>query len=365
MKRLDVEPLGKPSEVRLSKLLSRGFHGFQSQLPEGSIPELYNDGNPIGCAWPPPSSPSGVSASIEALGTKRQQKSSTSSQQQNPFGGGNNSGVPNPFTNSNNGSGMSSPFGVSNTNKANNTTATSSNPFGVTSNSNGEAGNAGFGSGQQSNQSQGGFFPGSQPQQPPPNPFAPQTSQANDMATDESNNINRNNFMDTNNASSASPFTTSNTSATANPFGFPAKQSVQTPFGGGSQQPSTTSSSPFNAFSSSGQSAGVEGTPSASPFGNRWQAPQAQNNIGSGGSSNNKDQSKKPCRFFSQGKCRYGNDCKFSHDSSANDSGGGGFGQSSSSVPNQSPFASGGFGQPSNGTNPSPFGGGGGSGGGG
>ena len=69
-----------------------------------------------------------------------------------------------------------------------------------------------------------------------------------------------------------------------------------------------------------------------------------QSNNNQGFQSNN-DGKRGPCRFFAQGKCRNGNSCPFSHESSGGGGGGGGGGNGGFAGGNQG-FQSNGFGGP-------------------
>lgn len=66
-----------------------------------------------------------------------------------------------------------------------------------------------------------------------------------------------------------------------------------------------------------GQTAGARARLSTNLFGNRWQPPQSPQPYKSQNNGleivHSSDQPKISCYFFSQGKCRYGNNCKFSH----------------------------------------------------
>lgn len=134
-------------------------------------------------------------------------------------------------------------------------------------------------------------------------------------------------------------------SANQKPFGMPtnnpspfggASNATQNPFGGGMM-----ASSPFagNAQQSTpfGGSFGSAGTqPSqfsgnsvqnSSPFSSQSQGPSFSSNFSAPMGTN-----KAPCKFFAQGNCRYGENCRFSHDAQpagGGNAGGFGFGQRS------------------------------------
>jgi hypothetical protein len=81
--------------------------------------------------------------------------------------------------------------------------------------------------------------------------------------------------------------------------------SSQNPFGGSSQRSQNASGaqsqSPF----------GVQSQQNQSPFGGR---PSQQNQSFGGGMGGGKKNSKKPCTFFAQGRCRNGDNCNYSHE---------------------------------------------------
>jgi len=140
----------------------------------------------------------------------------------------------------------------------------------------------------------------------------------------------------------------------ASPFGNTQQPQTSTfgstPFGNTNQQQPQTSTfgSSNNAFGGNNNSF----APSPSPFGNN----NNTNNSGQrfGQNNNTSSGNKPPCKFFAQGKCRNGANCKFSHDlppggNQASVFGGAsGFRQQQS---NPSPFSGGGgqgFGQNNN-----------------
>ena len=158
-----------------------------------------------------------------------------------------------------------------------------------------------------------------------------------------------------------------------NPFGS-TQAPAPSPFGGGQTQPTNN---PFGSqpqaspFGSSGGAGGFGGGGAASsnPFGGGGGGGgSGSSSFGGGGNK------KPPCRFFAKGSCRYGANCKFSHDtggSNQNNSAstfGGAFGGGAAGVaPAPSPFGGGGggggFGSAATGASPftgglgNPFGG--------
>ena len=146
--------------------------------------------------------------------------------------------------------------------------------------------------------------------------------------------------------SAASPFPNTQCIPAASPFGggapattgfgfglAPASaQPTSTPFGGNGNNARSSNKPPCKFFAQGrctkgdncnfshvmpGQGQG--NAPKSTSFnGGGWNQPQRNNNA-SGGSSY-----KPPCKFFAQGNCRFGDQCKFSHEIPSQ--GGGGFG---------------------------------------
>jgi GLE1-like protein./Zinc finger C-x8-C-x5-C-x3-H type (and similar). len=225
------------------------------------------------------SSPFGTATSSNSVGQTAFSKPS-------PFGGGQNTmgGNPSPF-----GSGQSnaiarnpSPFDTVQNNTLGGTQfpagATQSNTFGNTSLPFGSSQNTVFGSTSSS-------FGGGQNAafHTKPSPFA--------------------SSQNTSISSNPSPFGTGQSSFGNNPSPFGVGQnntfgSNPSPFGAGQNNTFGSNPSPFGA----GQS--TIGTPS--PFG-------VSNNT-----TNFIKDKKEPCKYFAQGKCKYGASCKYSHDVSRN-----------------------------------------------
>lgn len=340
-KRLDEGAIGKPSAIRLSKLLEKGFDGFKNNLPEKAVPELY-----FGEA--------GVGTTSSSLPTST---ASTSSQNQSGFGNAfskqtnsNNAstfGKPNPSQSTN-------PFGGGVAGGNNTSVSQSTNPFGGSTST-----STAFG-GSNSNTSNNNTFGNSSFGQSNANSIPSSNSQFGSMQT------NSNPFGGGNTASSQSTFggpSSSNTfggpanqsvgfgsnvTNNTSPFGAPANSSSNNPFGGNQAAPSP---SPFGTFSSN-----------PSPFGNTSSNPGAFGNNQSSFGGGNQGQAfggqqknnsfsgatkkKAPCKFFAKGNCRFGQNCKFSHEGGGGSGfpGGGSsaFGSGSGNKPGSNPFGGGG-----------------------
>ena len=255
----------------------------------------------------------------------------------------------------------SSPFGTNSNQQANNTPFTAMNPastagtFGIQTNENNT--NV-FGSGSSGQQAMSTPFAqsgsgntstpfGSSPfvsnQSQSPSPFgAPVSTQSNPSNTPFGGPVN-------------TPFGgASNTAlggAMNTPFG--GSSNTNTPFGGSSNTStlfggSSTTSTPFG-----GLSASTFGRNTNSSFGN---SGGGSGGFGSGfqqpGASGQSRSKKGPCRYFAQGRCRFGESCLFSHDISSG--GQAGFGSGSVSAggtfagasSQNSPFVSNPFGGP-------------------
>ena len=278
-----------------------------------------------------------------------------------PFGGGNTSSNPSPFgggmnTNSNpspfgGGGNNPSPFGGGGGNNMNMNTSSNPSPFGGGMNTNSNP--SPFGGGNNNSN---------------PSPFGGGNSSANPSPFGGGGG----GTMNTN----PSPFgggggATSNPS----PFGGGGGASNPSPFGGGGN----ANPSPFGGGAPSNPSPfGGGGNANPSPFGGGNANPSpfggggGNNNpspFGGGNNNNNNNQrpqnnkSNRPiCKYFQRGSCRFGTNCKFSHDTTTNGGNnnnnkpgfGGGFVQSNNNA----------FGNNNNNA-PNPFGGGGGFGGGG
>ena len=359
--RLDEGPIGAPSAIRLKKTVGDGFSSFKAKLPSRALPELYygasagenaagghhrhksDAGQLLGDAnnafaaaisqGPAVSNPFGGGATAPAASNPFGGGTAAPAAG-NPFGGGGASAAapsPSPFGNAATTSGPSSsspsPFGISSggmDTKLGTGPASAPSPFGqkfpaqnpspfaapVASNSQSQftqsLGNTNMPSSNPSPFSQagnqfGGGGGGTQPSPfggsaagPAPSPFSQQAG-----GTQASSSP----------FAGSSPFSQSTNVSNNAPSGFGGGSS---PFGGGS--------SPFGAAPATSNTPFMQssGGPAPSPFGgggggtgggfNQQQRQQGGNPRGGGG--------KPLCKFFQQGTCKFGNQCRFSHETS-------------------------------------------------
>lgn len=303
--RLDEGEIGKPSCIRLNKQLERGFEGFRSTLPTKAIPELYygqggNNNSAIRASMH-----SSVGARSTQGGFGASGNAATSSTNSSPFG---MAAPSNPFSAGGSGDGHLA---------ASARPKSSSSPFGGNQSS---AGANPFGGGNTQDHQTTSFTSNTSPFGYPgtnapaaSNSFAP-GAPASQTPFASSGGLSSGGFGATNSAGfgssapNASPFGgpssgfSSNSNQHPSPFGAPTGNNTNNSFGG--VQGSTPNQSSF------GMSTPFAGT-SSYDGGN-----QRNNNI----SSTTNFSGKKPCKFFAKGNCRFGNNCKFSHEG-----GGGGF----------------------------------------
>lgn len=371
LNRLDESDVGVPSATRLRKVMDAGFDKLRSDLPPGAVAALY-DGKPgTGTA-----SASASSGGVVAAAAPNQQ-------QQQGFG---DTSSGNPFLSSSNWGNVApapTPSGF-----APAAPATNPSPFASTS-----------------QQPQATGFAAATPVTNP-SPFASASQQPQSSGFGQP-------------PASSSPFGVTPATSTSNQSPF-ATQPPSTGFASSGFNSSTAAppaNSPFGTTQSSPFGNNMSNAPSPSPFGtnpsssgfantkdnrppckffkegkckngancrfshettsgngggggfggfggfgnqtNATQTPFSNQSSGFGGNNNNNHP---PCKFFAEGKCRNGANCKFSHDSGGGGSAGG-FGNQNStfgaggfgSAPAPSPFGGGSAPAPA----PSPFGGGG------
>jgi len=342
LSRLDDSSIGIPSATRLKKVLDKGFEGMKKELPPNAVASLY-DGKEGGL--PPTPTSFGTSSASPGVAD-----SATNAAPAPGF-----AGFHAPSSQNMNQTQGFAPAASTTSEMESSSTAGGVNPF-SSSNWGGNSNNAGAGGstfGSPMPAQQQSPFGGSFGQNAPaPSPFGNQQP----------------GFAPSTSAPPTQPFgggsqpSTGFAPATApTPFGTMSTGFVQSPSpfsqsGFGSNAAPNPSPSPFGAstFGNSSQQSGFGSSPFGSnkqsnpaPFGSNVQSSSAF------GNNNTSGRGKIPCKFFQQGKCRYGANCKFSHDvvqgNPNNNSSP--FGQQQNNA-NPSPFGGGGFGK----NNPSPFG---------
>jgi hypothetical protein len=277
--RLDEGSIGAPRAHRLKETVKDGFEGFKNNLPSKALAQLYNDGGsapPPMPAAPPPQAP-------------------TTGTAPNPFGAPPSSNA-SPFGQAPSGA-NTNPFGGQ----------VNSNPFGAAP-AGGDQMSNGTGMVDSSGGAQSGFpseaqspFGGTsgQPQQAAAfgaSPFGVTNTQSAPFGNSNPHQQNASSFGATQQQNPS-------------PFGATQQQNAS-PFGGTQQQ---QNASPFGATQQQQNASSYGGQPQGSSFGGNY--PSAP--------SNNNNKQAPPCRFFAQGRCRNGDNCKFSHDTAAGGGGGG------------------------------------------
>lgn len=307
LKRLDESAVGVPSATRLRKVMDAGFDTLRNDLPPGVVAALY-DGKPgTGTASSSSSVAPGTGrvASFQSAPPPPAINQAAPPQQQ---GFGN-------YGNNNNAAFSSSPFG-----------STAQQPQSSGFAAMAPAGNPSpFGNTAQQPQSSG--F--GQQAAPASNPFGGSIAQP--QASGFGQTASASSPFGATHASNLSPFGAT-TASNPSPFGA-TSASNPSPFGGTQPSIGFASSSAAPANSSFGANSNA---PAPSPFGT---------NANSSSGFGNKKDTRQPCKFFAEGKCRNGANCRFSHDTGGTNSGNGGFGNQG----NNPSSASSPFGNPSSG----------------
>ena len=294
-----------------------------------------------------------------------------------PFGGGNTSSNPSPFGGGGNNMNNPSPFGGGGGNNMNMNTSSNPSPFGGgsgTMNTNpspfgGGGGNSNanpspFGGGGNATSNPSPFGGGGNATTSNPSPFGGGSGTMNTNPSPFGGGA----------PSNPSPFGGGGASSNPSPFGGGGAPSTPSPFGGGAP----SNPSPFGGGGNAnpspfGGGGGMNNNPSPFGGGNSNSNPSPFGGGGGnnpspfgGGNNNNNNQRQKNsnrpiCKYFQRGSCRFGTNCKFSHDTNGGNNNnnnkpgfGGGFVQSN----HNNAFGS------NNNNAPNPFGGGGGFGGG-
>ena len=238
--RLDEGEIGKPSAIRLTKVLEGGFDSFSKSLPAKAVKGLYCGASENSQKNEVVTSFGGTIGGEEQVQPKRDMTQPLSQQQQNPFGG--SSGGSSGFLKSNS---KTNPFGGGNSVPNQSSTfggAAAPSPFGGGAASSSSP----FGAGAVSSSSPSPFGSGAAPS---PSPFGSGAASSPSPFGGGA-------------AASPSPFG-SGAAPSPSPFGSSAASSPS-PFGGGA----TASSSPFGGGAAPSPSPfGGGAVPSPSPFG--------------------------------------------------------------------------------------------------
>lgn len=385
--RLDEGPIGKPSSIRLGKLMDGGFENFQSTLPPKALPELYYgaNGTAPGHGGSATSAPTTTGASSFGKSSSNPFGNTSSSAPTNPFGASTRSGptqkvVSNPFGSSSATSGAS-PFGGPPSNPFSSSSnagfdsgkngmpvessvQSTSIPFGATlsggssfptssgfgGTSFGTSSKSPFGSGPASAAPFGsvGAAPAGTPFGATPPSFG--GTNAGGFGSNTMNTALTSPFGSGSNTAAPLPFGGTSNAPAPSPFGTPSSAMGPSPFGGSfNAAPSSAFGGPSNPvapspFGSSGSSSfgGGSSTAFGAPRGNSSTSfgSTAGNSFGGGFGGNNNSATtgstfgstaprsgKPPCKYFARGQCKFGASCKFSHETGGS-SGNQGFGNS-------------------------------------
>eukprot|EP00523_Entomoneis_sp_CCMP467_P015946 CAMPEP_0168775716 /NCGR_PEP_ID=MMETSP0725-20121227/5657_1 /TAXON_ID=265536 /ORGANISM="Amphiprora sp., Strain CCMP467" /LENGTH=946 /DNA_ID=CAMNT_0008825357 /DNA_START=81 /DNA_END=2921 /DNA_ORIENTATION=+ len=369
MPKLDEGAIGKPSATRLAKTISGGFESFKDKLPSRAIGELYHGSTTSGFQKELSSAPKN-SANYQPP-KERKKKNPQQQAVAGPFGGGQQQQQGGPFGGGQQQQQQGGPFGQSQGSGAPATSpfgqapapaqspfgqasAPSQSPFGQSNNTSsfGGQGMSSFGSDQPDSMASDSAATFGNTTATSPSPFNTQSSSGAPGPFGSANPPTGNAYGAPSpfGSTSATPaFGQSSTTPAPSGFGAPASSGFgiapapspfntnnNAPFGGNSNN----NSSPFGA---GGGPSPFSAAPSSSPFsggGGGFGGGQNQGGFGGqgGGSFGGQNQggfggqggggrggNKPPCKFFAKGQCRYGNNCKFSHDIGGGGSGGNNF----------------------------------------
>jgi len=315
--RLDQTTIGAPAATRLKKVLKEGINGFKANAPKGFIAELYNNGSSSSALTQADSSSQknknafGFTTEASAISNPFGTQKSENTSGENPFGGGTSFGLKNnqvqtPFVSSTkpafgsvgmNSANSNSFSGQNSSNSSFNTSAAS--PFGGGGSSfgqNNRKAQSPFGNNSMgifpSSQTNTGFGPAKQGQSSP--------------------------FVSGNQSNSSNSFGGSRQGQPQNPFGNTS------PFGGG-----VPAHSPFNSQQSNNTFGGgvnqspfsTSGQVGSNPFGESKTMKSKSKPKNGVNLSRRNTNTVPPCKYFAQGNCRYGDNCKFSHAQGGNNQG--------------------------------------------